>query len=226
MADLFMEISTQLSFIGTNLLDYATQAIPSLLTAVLIIILGWFVGVILKKVVSVLLNSLKLDDWAKDHGVDKAVGGVPLSGVVGSFVKWYTVLFFLIQAANWVQLVTIQSALIEIAKYLPILLSAAAIVVVGLIVSKMVRNKIDATGFKKKKTLAALVQWIIIYLAVILGLKNAGFDVAILEMAFLIALSAFVLLIAIIVGISFGMSFKQEAQELMQGVKKDLELEK
>jgi hypothetical protein len=225
MADLFVVLSNEFSLIGAKLMSYVTQAIPSLAMAIIIICIGWIIGVILKKIVSMLLNSLKLDDWAKHHNVDKAVGGVPLSNVAGSFVKWYVVWFFLIEAMRWVQFQTIQSAMNAIAFYLPVLLGAAAIVVIGLIVSNMIKNKIDATGFKKKKTLASLMQWIIIYLAVVLGLKNAGLDVAILETAFLIALSAFVLLIAIIVGISFGMSFKSEAQELMKGVKKDMELD-
>jgi hypothetical protein len=224
MADLFVVLSNEFSLIGAKLMSYVTQAIPSLAMAIIIICIGWIVGVILKKIVSMILNSLKLDDWAKHHNVEKAVGGVPLSNVAGSFVKWYVVLFFLIEAMRWVQFQTIQSAMNAIAFYLPVLLGAAAIVVIGLIVSNMIKNKIDATGFKKKKTLATLMQWIIIYLAVVLGLKNAGLDVSILETAFLIALSAFVLLIAIIVGISFGMSFKSEAQDLMKGIKKDMEL--
>jgi hypothetical protein len=198
-------------------------AVAGLVLAVLVIIVGWFVGALLKRGTHTLLVALKVDEWTAEHGLAKAVGGVPLSLVAGSFVKWYTILIFLAEASKIVQFNTLQLMLHALAWYLPMLLQALLIVVFGLLVARFLRNKIEVTDFKKKKTIARVTEMVVVFLAVIIGANNAGINVSILETAFLIALSAFVIIVAIILGLNLGLSFRKEAKDFMADLKKDLE---
>ncbi|MFH1587843.1 MAG: hypothetical protein ABIA76_00715 [Candidatus Diapherotrites archaeon] len=213
--------------IGLN--EFIAAEVPKFLglsfwfvAAIIVIIVGWFLGVILKSIVSKVLNILKLDDWAKDHNLVGAVGGLPLSSVVGSFVKWYTFFFVFALALGFIPFKTIEVFSLTLYSMMLKLLGALVLVVLGLIVAKIIENKINQTSFKKKKVLSKAVYIITVFLATVLGLKNAGFDVALLETAFLIAIGTFMFMAAIIVGISFGLSFKDEARQLVDDMKKDL----
>ncbi|MBI5553905.1 MAG: hypothetical protein HY917_04155 [Candidatus Diapherotrites archaeon] len=197
-------------------------ALAGFILAVLVVVFGWLVGLFLKRVTITILDSLQVNQWTEQHGLGKAVGGVPLSTVAGSFVKWYTILLFVVEASNIVQFSSIRLVLQAFAFYLPVFLRAALIVVFGLLFARFMRNKIEATEFKKSKTISRIAEYVIVFLAVLIGARDAGIDVSILETAFLVALGAFVLMVALIAGFSFGLSYKKEAQELISDLRKEL----
>ena len=84
--------------------SFLPSVILGLLIALFFVVLGWVLGNIAKKLLIEILNFAKLDDWAKEHDLRGAVGGMSLSSIGGSFLKWYIVLLFLEQALNSVQL--------------------------------------------------------------------------------------------------------------------------
>jgi len=193
----------------------------NLCLAVILVIAGWIVGMFLKQVVAKVLQALKLDEWAARHKLKDAVGGVPLSQLVGSFVKWYVVLLFLQSAVHLIALEPLANFVGLVLVWLPFFIAGALIVVLGLMLAKFVKDKILATNLAHKKTVGLAMELIIIYVALVMGLSNAGINVTILERAFEIAFTAFVFVFAIVLGVSFGLAFKKDAKQFVMDIKRD-----
>lgn len=225
MADIISQTMSQIQSGLVNQIIATAFGVPALIfglaIAALIIIVGWIIGKFLGGIVSKLLKAAQLDEWAKQHKLKEAVGGVELSVLAGAFVKWYAVLIFLTEAVAFVRMDSIRTFMNALIYYIPILLAALVIIVLGLLLAKFVRNKIEATQHKYKKTAARIAEVIIIYLSVVIGLKRVGIDVSILEYAFLIAFAAFVIVVALVLGISFGLAFKKDAKQLVNDLKRE-----
>ena len=106
--------------------------------------------------------------------------------------------------------------------FIPVLLFAVAVFVLGLLLGRFVKNKIMATNHKHKKSMGSIVEMVIIYLSLILALERIGLNVQILKDAFLIAFSAFVIVLALVFGVSLGLAFKKEAKDLVNTLKKEM----
>jgi len=226
MADLIQEAISQILASLTTAVSSMIMGLPNLIlgliVAIIFIIIGALLGDAIKKLVEKVLNTAKLDEWAKEHKLKESVGGVHLSELAGTFIKWYIILIFLTQAAEFVALGSLRTFMLALVYYIPIVLAALIIVVLGLLLAKFLRNKIEATNHKYKRTIAVAVEILVIYLAAIIGLRRVGIDVSVLEQAFLIAFTAFVLVVALILGISFGLAFKNDVKALVQNLKREV----
>ncbi|MFH1224378.1 MAG: hypothetical protein V1676_01095 [Candidatus Diapherotrites archaeon] len=206
------------------LVNWLTTVVIGLVAAVALIIAGWIIGTILKQVVAKLLQMLQLDEWAAKHKLKDAVGGVPLSRLTGSFVKWFTVLLFLQTAVYVINLGPLVMFLGELIKWLPAFIAGAFILVMGLLLTKFVKDKVVATNMAHKKTISAVLEFLILYLALVLAMRNAGLDVTVLEQAFVNAFTAFAMMMAIVLGIGFGLAYWKDIKQLATEIKKDYKL--
>jgi hypothetical protein len=93
-------------------------------------------------------------------------------------------------------------------------------IIVGLLLARYARNSVQATTHKYKRPVALVLELAIIYLSVVLALRTVGIPVTILEDAFRIAFAAFSLVVAIVIGLSFGLAFREDAQKLVGELRK------
>lgn len=226
MADI---ISSTLAQIQKGLITELTTLIPqaimflwNLVIAIIILAVGWLIGNIAKQIVIKALQMANLDKWATEHKLHTAVGGMKLSHLAGAFVKWYIILIFLVQALAFIGLTRIETFGWDLAKIIPLWLISALIVIVGLLVARFIRNKIEMVQHRFKKTVAVGAEIIIVYIAIVTALDTIGIATTILVNAFTIAFTAFVLVLAIILGVSFGLAFKKDAKALVNELKREI----
>jgi len=193
----------------------------SLLVLVLFLVFGYLVGRILQQLVAMALRWGKLDYWAENNGLSHAIGHVKLSRLCGEFVKWWVFLLFFQEAVPLIGFAGAAVVAAELASLLKILLIGLMLVAVGLLLGQFVRNKLERTGFRFKRSVGALTQFLIVYLLLVIGLKNLGVDVLLLEQTFLVGFTAFALVVAIVIGIGFGNAAKRDAQSLLEEIKKE-----
>ena len=205
-----------------HLITGVPDALVGLAIAIIFIALGWVIGDVFKKLVARVLQAANIDEWAKEHKLKDAIAGIPLSELIGSFVKLYVILIFLEQATAFVLLGSIRTFLNALVYYIPLVIAGLIILVLGVLLGKFVRNKVEATQHKFKKAAANIVEFIIIYVALVIALKRIGIDVSLLEYAFLVAFTVFVVLIAVVIGLGVGTAFKEDAKDFVADLKKDL----
>lgn len=220
--DTVISVWNGFSGVLTKLAMEIPNAVLGVLLAAFFIVLGWIAGNLAKKVLIEILKFGKLDEWAKQHNLKDAVGGVHLSHLAGSFLKYYVFLLFLQQAVDSVQLNSLKVFLGAVVYFIPYLLFALAVFVLGLLLAKFVKNKIEATHHAYKKTIASVTELVIIYLSLILALERIGMNTDILKNAFLLAFGAFVLVVALVFGISMALAFKKEAKQIAETIKKEM----
>ena len=130
-------------------------------------------------------------------------------GIMEVFAKWILFLAFLIAAADVMNWEILSREISNLLGYLPKLLSAIAIFMVGMYIAKFVRTAID--GFYNSfdlaggKIISNLAFYIIAIIISITALNQAGIDTTVITNNVTIILGAFLLAIAI----GFGLGAKK-----------------
>src|SRR3989338_8969342 len=87
-----------------NLWIGVVSFVPNLVIAIVILILGWLIGALLGRAIWQVFKSLKIDDALRRAGFESLVrrGGIDLdSGAfIGTLVKWFVIVVFLIAALD------------------------------------------------------------------------------------------------------------------------------
>lgn len=195
-------------------------ALPNVFSAIILIVIGYIVGWVIKQIVIRLLKSAHFDDFMSEQHLVESIWNKKISVLFGSIVKWYIFFVFLKQATELVQLSTINTVLGFWINFALLLIAALVIVIAGLIVGRYVRNVIEISKNPLRKIGGLVIELIIAYVAVVMAIRIIGLPTGMLEAAFLIALGGFVLAISIVIGLSFGLALKDEAKVVVKEMKK------
>ena len=185
-------------------------AIPNILGAITILIIGW---VITKIIVYVIKKALKL---AKADKLDDKLNEIELFGegkfkfniikMVTSFVKWLLLLVFIIVAADVAGLTIISQEIGKLLHYIPQLFTAVLLFLVGVYIASFIKKSITSL-FKSLEISGgnALGQIVFILITVfvsITALNQAGIDTTIITSNITLILGS--LLAAFALALGFG----------------------
>jgi len=193
---------------------------PGIIAAVVILliggIIGWFLGLVLTRI----LKEAKVDFWLQQHGLGKALSGLDISIVLGSILKWYVIVIFLGEAAGLIRLASLQNFVIAIVNYVPLLIGAFLVFLAGLIIGEYAKNSIlNKMDFPHKPFFARLAKFLVGYFAIVIAIQTMGFDAEILISAFEIAFKGLVAVVAVVLGITFGLSIRKDAEKFWKSLK-------
>src|SRR3954462_14882511 len=132
----------------SNALNMFLEAIPLLIGALLILLIGWILSSIAARAVSAALRRVGVDRAYAEHsqstyGQGAAASWQP-STVAGEVVKWLIRLVFLVAAANTLGLSQVSLLLNQILLWIPNLIVAAIVLLVAPLPAKFVRGLIEA----------------------------------------------------------------------------------
>ncbi len=129
--------------------------LPNLLGASLILVVGWFVARLLRRLVSGLMAATGADALSERVGIDRVIGGQKLSGLIGLVV--YVLIFIpvLVAALNALEIdaVTqpVSAMLDEVLAALPNIFAAVLVLIIAYVVGKIVAglasNLLRGIGF-------------------------------------------------------------------------------
>lgn len=220
MVDLFSDALTAsysaLSQIGTGFVN----SLPSVFSALILIIVGYLVGWLIKQIVIKLLKSAHLDDFFAEQRLGESIWNKSISQLSGSIAKWYIFFVFLKQAVELIQLSTINEVLGFWINFALLVIAALVVIIAGLIVARYVRNAIELSKNRMRKIGGLIVELTIVYIAVVMGIRIIGLPTGMLESAFLIAFAGFIFSLSIVIGLSFGLALKDEAKIIVKELKK------
>jgi len=202
--------------------------LPALILAIVVFIIGWFIALLLGKVVAEIMKKLKFNQLFETgvwkEALAKAEFKVDAADFVGAIVKWVLVIVFL-----WITMGLLGESfypftefLGSVLAYLPNVIIAAFIFVVAVIVSdllgKMVRVTVESIRVGYGHLVEVIVRWAIIIFAVLAILIQ-------LQIAEDLLMTMFVGLVALLViagGIAFGLGGKDVAGEILGNLYKKL----
>ena len=148
------------------LLNQLTEFAPRLVGAALLLAIAGVVATVLRRIVSGSLGAFRLDERLGGEPTEREGKGVPLSQTVGDAVYWLILLLFLpaILGALALEglLAPVQTLMNEVLGYLPNLLAAGLILVVGWflagLVQRIVTNLLTAVGLDRVSQTAGLAR--------------------------------------------------------------------
>ena len=197
--------------------------IPMLVTALLVLIVGWMVGAILKKVVVKLFTKLKVNEALDAAGVDMLTerAGIQLkAGVfVGTLVKWFVIAVFFVAALDILRLTLVTEFVRDIVLgYLPNVIVAVLILLVASIVANVAANGLTtamrAAGVTGAEKFGKVAYYAIIVFATLAALHQLRIAPEILQM--LIAGLVFAMSLAL--GLAFGLGGRDTASRMLDKV--------
>lgn len=197
-------------------------ALPGILAALIVLILGYFIGALLGLVTAVLIKRSGVDKWLVKSKLAKSIGYLKMAHAGELIVKWYVFTVFLGVTADWLNLGIISTLLRRFAEWFPNLVIAIVLMLMGLIAADYAGERILHVKRKGTGLISMLVKLGIVVFIALIALEQIGVTVTLATgMAFILA-GGIVLALSVALGISFGLALKDEAKGLIKGLKKGL----
>ena len=186
-------------------------AIPLILGAIVVLVVFYFVGRLLAKVVTKLLTRVRFDELPVKLGLAKepAEGAGSPSNVVGYIVMVFIMLFAIMMAANLLNFTYVNELVAVLTQFLGMVILGVLVIGIGIFVANFVANILRAGG--RGESVISFVKIAIIVLSIVLGIRAMGFADDLILLGFGLALGA----VAIAAAIAFGLGGREIAGELL-----------
>lgn len=191
------------------------QFLMSILLVLVILIVGWLISKLIRAILTKGLRTLKLDAISDSVGLDKLLekGGIgySLSELVGVICYWLALLVTFMVAVNAVGLTIAADLLKQVVAYIPNVIAAIFILILGMFVATLLRNIVQTAasnmGLAQSKLLSKVVEVIVIIFAVFVALEQLKIGIRITELTMGIVLGS----IGLGLALAFGLGCKDAA---------------
>jgi hypothetical protein len=196
--------------------------VPVLIGAIIVFVIGWFIALGVGRLIAEILARLKFNKLFEKTGwkesLEKAELKVNPSDFIGAICKWILVIVFLLAAVEILGFVQFANFLRSVIGWLPNLVVAIAIFVVAVILADIL-EKIVRAGVKKLELgyaefLGTVVRWSIYIFAGLAILLQLGITPTIINTLVI----GFVGMIALALGLAFGLGGKEAAAKLIEKI--------
>jgi hypothetical protein len=203
----------------SNALNAFLNAIPLVIGALLIIIIGWIIAAALARLVTEVLRRIGADRLFAEHS-GRVYGDrtreIKPSVVGGELVKWLVRLVALVAAANLLGLTQVSQLLNDVLLWIPNLIVAAIILLVAPLLARFVRGAIEVgageMGFTNAPLLGRIAEIAIVAFAVIIAINQIGIAANLVNTLFIGVVAA----VALAFGLAFGLGGRDVAAQLTQ----------
>jgi hypothetical protein len=204
----------------TKILGY----LPTLLGALIILIVGWIVAKIIKRLIEVLLKAVRFDTLADKAGITgilkKGDLKITASEVVSGLVYWLVIIMVLVMVVNALGLPQSSEVLASLFAYVPKVIAALFVLVVAMFlasfVSSIVRTAAGNANLPRPEMYAGVSRWAIIIFAATIALGELGIGTLLVTATFNIILGGVCLGLAL----AFGLGGKEAAARYLDELMK------
>lgn len=120
----------------------AVEAIPRIIAAGIILLIGYIIGRAVGWVISKALEKMNFENTISKTGVGQAVSrsGWSMSRIISTAARWFIYIFFITAAVNALQFTQLSEALQSIWLWIPNLIAFIIIIIIGSIIADFVGN--------------------------------------------------------------------------------------
>ena len=217
----------------TTTFDHSTQAVkesfqkaydqiigvlPQIVAMVVVIVVGYVVARFVAKAITALSEKLGLQTAADQSGLADSMHHMGITrnvpAIIGTIFFWLLMCVFLMAGFNILGAEPVTAALQEIVHYIPNLLVATVLIVLGLLLATFLRGVVatsaDRVGLSYAEYLANGCYYVFALLTFIAAFKQLGVKFDLLEQLIVIAAWA--------VAGGFGLAFGLGGRDVMSGI--------
>ena len=195
--------------------------IPNLIVALVILCIGWAIGVAIGKAVAHFMKMIKFDEALGRAGVEDIVkkSGLNLNSgrFLGGIVKYFVIVVFLIASFDVLGLNQVTDFLKQVVVgYLPQVIIAVLILLVGAVVgdvlSRIVTASARTAGIIQANLLGVVAKWAVWIFVILVALDKMGIAGNIVSTLF----TGLVVAISLALGLSFGLGGQAAAARAIE----------
>jgi small-conductance mechanosensitive channel len=202
-------------------LNQVFELAPKAVAAAVVLVIGFLVAKLFSRAVSALSDKLGLQRAAERGGLAESMrqGGVEKTApqIVGVIIFWLLMTVFLVAAFEILDLPGMAGAITKVLAYIPKILVATILIVIGLLLASFVRGVIatsaDRFGITYAQQLASSCYYIIALMTLIAAFEQLEIKFELLNYAILIVFGA----VALAMGLSFGLGGRDVTAGILCG---------
>jgi len=207
------------------LVDSFTQAwtqvimiAPKLVAMVAVLVIGYVLARWVGGLIAVISEKIGLQTAAEKSGLAQSMHDVgihrPVPAIVGGLTFWLLMSVFVMAAFSILGLESVSLAMKEVVNYIPKVLVATVVVVVGLLAATFVRGVVatsaDRVGLTYAEYLAGGCYWVLSILTFIAAFNQLGIQFALLEKLILLGSAG--------LAAGFALAFGLGGRDVMAGI--------
>lgn len=209
-----------------NLWALTLSFLPSLIVALVVVIVGWVVASALGRVIWQVVAAVHVDQLFERLGFRKPLerAGLKLNTgkFLGELVKWFLILVFFMAAADILGLTEVTSFLQLVLSYIPNIVVAVLILLAGAafanFLQKLVKASADTAGLMHTGFVGSVTKWTVLIFALFAALDQLG-----VARTFIITLlQGFVAMLAIAGGLAFGLGGQNAARSFLDKLRDEI----
>lgn len=199
---------------------------PKLIGAIVVLLIGLIIAWLLKSLVIRVCDFLKLDLLAEKlelkQTFKRAGMNLHIGAVLGWIVKWFVVVVFLVAATDILGWKEVTNFLTEVVLYLPNVIVAVLILLIGILVANFTRNAVktavEAVGLESADFLAGISRWSILIFTFMAALVQLQIASDLIRTLF----TGLVAMLAIAGGLAFGLGGKDHANRFLSHLRREM----
>ncbi len=211
-----------------SMLSQVGGFLVNVLLVLVILLIGWIISKLIQTLVTKVLRTVKLDTLSDKIELDSllAKGGIKysLSELIGVICYWLVLLVTFVVAINAVGLTIAAALLDKVVLYIPNVIAAIFILILGMFVATLLSNIVQATsnnaGIAQSSLLGKVAEVIVMIFAIAMALEQLNIGAKVIELTISIVLGS----IGLAAAIAFGLGCKEQAgksmAELMDKIKR------
>jgi len=203
--------------------------IPSLLGAIIVLIIGLIIASILGKLTKKVIKFTRIDKLIEKTGLkhEMELLGIKLTfaDIVGWLVKWFFIIVTFVAVVDILKISQLTIFLERIVLYIPNIIIAVVILTLGLIVGKVLKsgakNTLIRMSIKEKLAnfLGNLTKWSILVFSFMAALIQLGIAASLIQTLF----TGLILMIALAAGLAFGLGGREHAKKILTWIEEEID---
>lgn len=209
-----------------NLLWATVNFLPNLVLAVIIFIIGWFLGVLVGRVITQAIKAIRVDHALKAAGVEEVVNraGWSLNSgeFIGTLIKWFVIIVFLLAALSVMGLTSVTLFLeLGLLPYLARVIVAVLIIAIAAVVAEVAQSVVTgsarAAGVTSAGFAGTVAKWAIWIFAILAALDQLGVTPFVQTI-----FTGVVVALSIAFGLAFGLGGQEAAARFIERTRDDM----
>jgi len=207
-----------------NTVATIVQFTPAFITGLIVLLIGLIIASIVKQALIQIFKFVRLEQLLERYGVPetKAREGVSWTGFLSELARWFVIILFLIPTADIWGLGRFSVILNNFLSYLPNVIVAVLLLLVGFVVAKLVHDlllaSIHGLSAETARTIAVVGRYSVLVFAVLIVLNQLGIASDLIRILF----SGIVAMVALAGGLAFGLGGREVAREILEKLSKKL----
>ena len=206
-----------LAELGTTVAGF----LPNLVATLVILVVGWLLSRLVQVIVQRVMNQvgfdrasarLRVTDTLAEAGIESSP-----SRILARLVFWVLMLTFLLSAVETLGLTAVTATIDRLISFLPNVIAAGLILVLGLMLARLVRNLVGSTaaaaGVGQGQRLGALAQGTVSLVVGVVALEQLGIQTEVV----VTMLTAVVLALGVSLGVAFALGARPVIGHILAG---------